>query len=1041
MSDFIKSAENFVRSELNSERRFSGDCSKDAIRVPLMDISNSGADIHSFPAVIKPNQQFNPSIDPHSEVCGFAAGSMASVHVNQVKTDQICQGYVNSNAHDAMESTDLSNQSSMVNFTESNTQIEAAIIAFVDGTCTDPDFMHQMKTYIAQNILDPEFEARYGKLLRSKTNLSRSGFACKRDASELGANNQDEASLNDDEFKSDDVCMQPVNENRCKKVHITEFVHDDVQLQKLNAVKDEIEFEKFKTEFNKAKSPLQVLNSGFSVGIESDIVNVSPTAAIETMPMKDKVSIKAMKKRIEAAWKQDKKKQPLLKKSTNLFTNSVQKSWSQTPHVKNVSFTTTGEGIKIDVVMDEVKSDEKPPGSYANAVSGQKRVDYTKLIDPIVFCPPKILETGEKVAVIQPCFIEKAKHESKTQLYGYFVGLELSLKFVRTNLYKMWRKFGITSIGTNGMGVFFFKFKTEEGLNEVLKLGPWGVDGVPLCLHKWKVGAKMTKIEPENIPIWTTFTNLPIELWNTACICQLASCIGKPLVFDNVTAEKCVKPNGIAGFARVLIEINARDQLLEKVRAIYPSDGSGGEESVFVNVKYQQHPPKCVHCHVFGHSLIDCKKKPFAEKDHGPSQPEKHSDDDQCNVKPHVMKDEFQYVGRNGKPVRTGVVTNTTAINRKSMNANANLNKNKQGYRVVENNSKKNGVFVSVETMNPFGSLDDDISTHNMVEEMNFKSVDSPYPAKPHPAKQSPTSSPHPAKLSPSSPHPAKQSPPSSPSDHPANPPPSSPQPTKHAREINRAGLNLRSKVCEVVNGNSWIWPDGWNIKFPMLYLHGPPEIKPEIKDRVYWLTNRGKRVIFSIKTAFEDLSVTQPDVDWRKIVWYSQGIPSHMYILWLAIRQRLLTQDRLMRWDSSKSLICSLCKAQPDSHEHLFFKCDFSVQVWNKLKDIAKLQDYPNALEDCVKKLERTNVPKRFQSILQRLMLAAMTYFIWQERNLRLFQQRHRTDEEVSMHIKQVVRMRLMGLTIYETPSTILESKVWGFHVHPKKHNSIPVG
>ncbi|KAK1441648.1 hypothetical protein QVD17_07706 [Tagetes erecta] len=129
-------------------------------------------------------------------------------------------------------------------------------------------------------------------------------------------------------------------------------------------------------------------------------------------------------------------------------------------------------------------------------------------------------------------------------------------------------------------------------------------------------------------------------------------------------------------------------------------------------------------------------------------------------------------VGRNGKPVRTGVVTNPSTINRKSVNTNANLNKNKQGYRVVENDSKKNGVFVSVETMNQFGSLDDDISVQNMVDEKNLKSDDSlypadshpsiqspppsPYPAKPHPAKQSPSPSPHPAK-----PHPAKQSPPS----------------------------------------------------------------------------------------------------------------------------------------------------------------------------------------------------------------------------------------------------------------------------------------
>ncbi|KAK1406030.1 hypothetical protein QVD17_42226 [Tagetes erecta] len=787
MSDFINSAEKFIRSELNGERRFSGDCSKDAIRNPLMDISNSGADIHSFPAITKPIQQLNPTIDPPSEVRDFAAGSMASAHVNQVETDLIHLGNDNSNAHDAMESTDLSNQSSMAKNAESNAQIEAAIIAFVDGTCTDPDFIHQMKDYIAQNILDPGFEACYGKLLRSKDSLIRSGFACKRDASELGANNQDETSMKEDGSKSDDVCMQMENGNRCKKVHMTVFDHDDAQLQKLNAVKDEIEFGKFKTDFNKTKSPLQVLNSGFSVGVESDIVNVSPTAAIETMPMKDKVSVKAMKKRIETAWKQDKKMQPLLKKSTNLFTNSVQKSWNQTPHVKNVSFTTTGEGIKIDVIMDEAKPVLKAAGSYANAVSGQKRVDYTKMIEPIVFCPPKVLENGEKVAVIEQCFIEKAKLESKTQLYGYFVGLELNLKFVRANLYKMWRKFGIVSIMANGAGVFFFKFRNEEGLNEVLKLGPWAVDGVPLCLHKWKMGVRMVKIEPECIPIWTTFTNLPLELWNAKCICQLASCIGKPLVFDNVTAEKCVKPNGAAGFARVLIEINARDQLLEKVRAVYPSDGLEREENVFVNVKYQQHPPKCVHCHVYGHSLIDCKKKPFAEKAHDLPQSEMHSDVDQCNVKPQVMKDEFQVVGRNGKPVRTGVVSNPSTNNRKSVNATSNLNKNRKEYRVVENDSKKNGVFVSVETMNPFGSLDDDISVQNMVEEKNLKSDVSPYPAESHPSKQSPPP-PYPAQQSPPSPYPAKQSPPtpspcpakqSPPHPHPAQQPPPHPHPAQ----------------------------------------------------------------------------------------------------------------------------------------------------------------------------------------------------------------------------------------------------------------------
>ncbi|KAK1428984.1 hypothetical protein QVD17_17825 [Tagetes erecta] len=814
MSDFIKSSENFVRSELSSERRFSGDCLKDAIRVPMMDISNSGADIHSFHADIKPIQQLNPTIDPPSEVRDFTADSLASVHVNQVKTDQICQGNVNSNAHDAMKSTDLFNQPSMAKVTESNAQIEAAIIAFVDGTCTDPDFLHQMKAYIAQNILDPEFESRYGKLLQSKSKLTRSACAMKRDVSAISVEDLNENNMNVDDPNCDDLSDQSENCIASKKLHLSENAHDDIHTQNLNAVKDETEFEKFKSDFNKTKSPLQVLNSGFSVGVDNDVMNVSLAAAIETMPKKDKGSIKAMKKRIEDVRKQDKKRLPTLSKTINLFSNTEQKSWIQTPLIKNVSFTTTGEGIKIDVNMDDPKTGQKQNGSYANAVSGPKKVDYTKLIDPIVYCPPKVLDDGEKVAVIQPCFIEKAKQESKTQLYGYFVGLELNLKFVRANLYKMWRKFGITNIGANGTGVFFFKFRNEEGLNEVLKLGPWAVDGVPLCLYKWKMGAKMIKVEPENIPIWTTFTNLPLELWNTTCICQLASCIGKPLVFDNVTAEKCVKPNGATGFARVLIEINARDQLLDKVRAVYLSDDPGGEESVVVNVKYQQHPPKCVHCHVYGHSLIDCKKKPFAEKIPGPYQSEKHSDVEQCNDKPQDVNNGFQVIGKNGKPVRTGVVSNPYANNRKPVNVTSNLNKGKHEYRVVNDRNKKNDEDVSVETMNHFEVLIDEMQHQEMdVEKVSFDHdlpsvhyskphpanppppASSAYPANTHPSKQSPPSSfahpanppptsSHPAKQSPSptSPHPAKQSP-SPTSSHPAkqSPPPSSPYPAKQS--------------------------------------------------------------------------------------------------------------------------------------------------------------------------------------------------------------------------------------------------------------------
>nr|GEW21080.1 putative reverse transcriptase domain, reverse transcriptase zinc-binding domain protein [Tanacetum cinerariifolium]GEW21164.1 putative reverse transcriptase domain, reverse transcriptase zinc-binding domain protein [Tanacetum cinerariifolium] len=49
---------------------------------------------------------------------------------------------------------------------------------------------------------------------------------------------------------------------------------------------------------------------------------------------------------------------------------------------------------------------------------------------------------------------------------------------------------------------------------------------------------------------------------------------------------------------------------------------------------------------------------------------------------------------------------------------------------------------------------------------------------------------------------------------------------------------------------------------------------------------------------------------------------------------RKLKTQDKLRQWDVGKSvdlnlLMCPLCKAVPDSHEHLFFECSFSSKVW----------------------------------------------------------------------------------------------------------------
>lgn len=88
----------------------------------------------------------------------------------------------------------------------------------------------------------------------------------------------------------------------------------------------------------------------------------------------------------------------------------------------------------------------------------------------------------------------------------------------------------------------------------------------------------------------------------------------------------------------------------------------------------------------------------------------------------------------------------------------------------------------------------------------------------------------------------------------------------------------------------------------------------------------------FSIKQVYNDLQVKEESVSWNKLVWYSQNIPKHAFILWLAIQNKLVTQDKLKKWGTYDMMICNLCYEDMDSHQHLFFDCKYAKQFWSKV-------------------------------------------------------------------------------------------------------------
>ncbi|GJV07503.1 hypothetical protein Tco_1345159 [Tanacetum coccineum] len=91
---------------------------------------------------------------------------------------------------------------------------------------------------------------------------------------------------------------------------------------------------------------------------------------------------------------------------------------------------------------------------------------------------------------------------------------------------------------TNDGGVYFFKFHDDVGIDEVANNGPW------------------------------MLLNVPMIAWSLKRSSALASSLGKPIIMDDMTSKMCLKREGRIGFARVLVELDARKMIKDKINVM-----------------------------------------------------------------------------------------------------------------------------------------------------------------------------------------------------------------------------------------------------------------------------------------------------------------------------------------------------------------------------------------------------------------------------------------------------------------------------------------
>ncbi|KAJ6372275.1 hypothetical protein OIU76_026707 [Salix suchowensis] len=89
----------------------------------------------------------------------------------------------------------------------------------------------------------------------------------------------------------------------------------------------------------------------------------------------------------------------------------------------------------------------------------------------------------------------------------------------------------------------------------------------------------------------------------------------------------------------------------------------------------------------------------------------------------------------------------------------------------------------------------------------------------------------------------------------------------------------------------------------------------------------------FSIASTWDLLWAYRPTTNMQYILWH----PLHSFILWLASQGKLHTMDRIHNVNVEDHS-CKLCNQAAETHEHLFFQCQFSAQIWQSVNNKANM-------------------------------------------------------------------------------------------------------
>ncbi|XP_058733339.1 uncharacterized protein LOC131604944 [Vicia villosa] len=170
---------------------------------------------------------------------------------------------------------------------------------------------------------------------------------------------------------------------------------------------------------------------------------------------------------------------------------------------------------------------------------------------------------------------------------------------------------------------------------------------------------------------------------------------------------------------------------------------------------------------------------------------------------------------------------------------------------------------------------------------------------------------------------------------------------------------HIKVKVKDWLVGKDWCIPNNILTAYPNL-LHLISKIiipDMDIDDCIIWReTSDGD---LSLKQAYGRYEKRNQVVPWANFVWNKHVPPVYAIVVWKVLCNRLPTDDNFTIRGFYGPSICSLCGANSDSLQHIFFDNSFVIPIWKWLLDKLQFAGAVCNIKDCLDLMQINRSPQ----------------------------------------------------------------------------------